>query len=249
MPRINILDCPFDHLDTTQTLNNIEKLISHDGHGYLCTVNVSILIMMRGNHRLANFVNNATMIVADGQPIVWTSKFFGQSLPERVTGVDLVYHLAEMAEKNEWGIYLLGATIPILGKLGERLITRYPNLIISGFGDGYFDLNSAGPRVKQIRDSNAKILIVAMGVPRQEYFIEEQFKNCGVNFAVGVGGSFDVLSEEVSRAPSWMQNSGLEWLYRTIQEPRRLFWRYAKTNSQFIALLLKEFLFRMVRKK
>ena len=224
-------------------------MISSDKKGYLCTVNVAILMMMRSNSRLADFIHRAAMIVADGQPLIWTSRYMKQPLPERVTGVELVDDLAKMAEKNQWGVYLLGATSEIVSSVAERLQQNNPKLIISGFSDGYFDAKGAKMRAQEIRESGAKLLIVAMGVPRQEYFLEEQWKQLGVNFAVGVGGSFDVIAGVTKRAPAWMQKFGLEWLYRTLQEPRRLAWRYLTTNTHFIYLFFKEIVFGLKRKK
>ena len=237
---VEILGCSFKRWTTEETLLKIEETIRLGKREYLCTVNVAILIMMRDNPRLAEFITNAGMTVADGQPLIWTSRLRHNRLPERVTGVELVPLLAEMAQRNSWGIYLMGATREIVGTVAENLRKSYPGLEISGADDGYFDSEEAINRAKAIRRSGAKILIVAMGVPRQEYFIEEQWENLGVNFAVGVGGSFDVISGVTKRAPRWMQKAGLEWFFRTMQEPRRLFMRYLTTNTRFLLLLIMD---------
>lgn len=241
--RVNILGCEFDAWSTRQTLQHIEELIQQDRQAYLCTVNVAILMMMRDDPRLAEFIRASKMVVADGQPLIWTSRYIKQPLPERVTGVDLVFDLAALAEQNQWGVYLLGATQEVVSSVAGRLQRSNPNLTISGYSDGYFDAEGAGQRAEQIRASGAKILIVAMGVPRQEYFIQEHWENFGVNFAIGVGGSFDVIAGITKRAPLWMQKAGLEWLYRTCQEPRRLLKRYVTTNSRFIYLFIKDIVF------
>jgi len=238
--RINILGCDFDPWSTKQTLDKIQTLIDKDETGYLCTVNTAILMMMRKDLRLAKFVANSKMTVADGQPLIWVSKYMKTPLPERVTGVEIVDDLALLAEKNQWGIYLLGATMDIVSTVSSRLIKTHKELIISGYSDGYFTQDKADSRAADIKNSGAKILIIAMGVPRQEYFIENQWRNLGVNFVVGVGGSFDVIAGVTRRAPLWMQRYGLEWFYRALQEPKRLAWRYLTTNSMFIYLFLKE---------
>ncbi len=249
MSRVSILGCDFDSWSTEQALDEIQGLVSRDEKGYLCTVNVAILMMMRADPRLANFIHGAKMVVADGQPLIWVSRYIKKPLPERVTGVDLVHDLAEMAEKNQWGVYLLGAEQAVVASVADGLKTTFPNLILSGYSDGYFDAQGAKQRAETVRESGAKILIVAMGVPRQEYFIEENWQDFGVNFAIGVGGSFDVIAGVTKRAPLWMQKFGLEWLYRTSQEPRRLLGRYVKTNSQFIYLFFKEIVFGLGNKK
>ena len=121
MERLNILDCEFDSWDTEQTLDNIKQLIKRKDRGYLCTVNVSILMMMRSDPRLSNAIHRAAMVVADGQPIIWVSRYLKQALPERVTGVDLVEQLAHLAENNNWGVYLLGAKEPVIkGQVIEK---------------------------------------------------------------------------------------------------------------------------------
>lgn len=249
MARTNIMGCDFDSWDTQQALDHIEAMIQRDERGYLCTVNVSILMMMRDDQRLAEIIHRSKMVVADGQPVIWVSKYMKTPLPGRVTGVELVTLLAEQAQRNDWGIYLLGASKMVVEKVRDRLLTKYPKLIVSGCDDGYFDAISVDKQVNKIRASNAKILIVAMGVPRQEYFIDERWKDLGVNFAIGVGGSFDVIAGVSRRAPLWMQKTGLEWLFRLLQEPRRLFGRYVRTNSLFIYLFFKEVVLGMTPKK
>jgi N-acetylglucosaminyldiphosphoundecaprenol N-acetyl-beta-D-mannosaminyltransferase len=243
MHKVDILGCEFNAWSTKETLEQVEKLIKSEQRDYLCTVNTAILTMMRKDSQLENFINNSNFVVADGQPIIWASKYKKDPLPERVTGVELVPDLANLAAKNSWGVFLMGATQDIVTDVAEKLQVQYPNLKISGVEDGFFSGEQSLERAKLIRESEAKILIVAMGVPRQEYFIDQHWKELGVNFAVGVGGSFDVISGKVKRAPLWMQNSGLEWLYRLLQEPRRLFKRYLNTNTQFIYLFFKEIVF------
>lgn len=245
--RVKILNCEFDPWNTQETLDQIKQLVLRNERAYLCTVNVAILMMMRSIPQLAEFVSKAKMIVADGLPLIWVSKYLNKPLPERVTGVELVDDLAELASENNWGIYLLGGTEEVVGSVASQLKSALPDLIVSGYCDGYFDSAEAKLRAQAVRESGAKILIVAMGVPRQEQFIEDQWPDLGVNFVIGVGGSFDVISGVTKRAPVWMQKSGLEWLFRTMQEPRRLAWRYISTNSLFIFLVFKEILFKSNR--
>jgi N-acetylglucosaminyldiphosphoundecaprenol N-acetyl-beta-D-mannosaminyltransferase len=236
MARVRFLNADYDPLTLAQTVDAVFRHIDAGLRGWLCTVNVSILMMMRSDQRLQSFVDRAALVVADGQPIVWCAPWFGQSLPERVTGVDLVDAICERADHLGKRIYLLGATEAIVEKLAQRLRERHPALRVD-FADGYFTKEEAGERADRIRSAGADILFVGMGVPRQEIFIEEQWERLGVGMAIGVGGSFDVLAGLRARAPAWVQKIGMEWFYRLIQEPRRLLMRYLVTNSQFLWLV------------
>lgn len=237
--RVQILHGQFDAVTTAETVNWAMQLIRSGQRGYLCTVNVAILMMMQSDNRLRDFIEKAALIVADGKPIVWVSRWLARSLPERVTGIDLIDALAARAEQDGLGIYFLGATPEIIAATVASVQAKYPRLNICGFDDGYFALDQASDRVKAVRESGAQILFVGMGVPRQEQFLEENWAELGVNLAIGVGGSFDVIAGLRSRAPVWVQEVGLEWLYRLIQEPRRLWKRYLVTNSQFIFQLVQ----------
>lgn len=236
--RVQILNSEFDAVTTNEAVEWSMQLIQSGQRGYICTVNVAILMMMRTDERLRRFTEKATLIVADGKPIVWVSRWLSRSLPERVTGIDLIDELAARAEQQEIGIYLLGATSDVINTAAQALRAKYPKLKVD-CDDGYFSLAEPGERVQKIRESGAQILLVGMGVPRQEVFIEENWSELGVNLAIGVGGSFDVIAGLRRRAPYWVQEVGLEWLYRLVQEPRRLWKRYLVTNSQFVWELIK----------
>lgn len=242
--RIQILNSSFDVITTQQTVERAIRLIQEGKRGYICTVNVAILMMMRSNARLAKFIHEADLIVADGQPIVWASNWLSMSLPQRVAGVDLIDALAAEAENKGLWIYLLGASTEVITTAANKLQSKYPKLKISGFSNGYFSDVQTPQRVEAIRQSNTQILLVGMGVPRQEFFLEENWSNLGVNLAVGVGGSFEIFAGTKKRAPLWIQEVGLEWLYRLLQEPQRLWKRYLVTNSQFIYELLRFIVFK-----
>lgn len=235
---VRLFNGRFNPVTLDSCVDTVFNDMARGRRGWLCTVNVAILMMMREDTKLQSFVDRASWTVADGQPLIWAARWFRRALPERVTGVDLVYRLCERAEQQGQGVYLLGATSTTVRRLAERLQARYPALILS-YADGYFSADEAEQRADAVALSGASILLVGMGVPRQEHFIESQFDRLGVQLAVGVGGSFDVLAGLRSRAPQWMQNAGLEWLFRLVQEPRRLFKRYLLTNSKFVGLLLR----------
>lgn len=237
--KVQILETGFDPLTLAETVDWVSQLVKAGKRGYICTVNVAILMMMRSNQRLQNFVDNAALIVADGQPLIWTSQLLPSSLPERVTGIDLIDAIAQRAEAEGLGIYLMGGTTQVIGTAVLKMQSKYPKLKICGFDNGYFNESQAAARAEAIAQSGAQILFVGMGVPRQEIFLETNWEKLGVNLAIGVGGSFDVYSGIRKRAPFWVQQTGLEWLYRLVQEPQRLWKRYLLTNSRFMLEVLR----------
>jgi N-acetylglucosaminyldiphosphoundecaprenol N-acetyl-beta-D-mannosaminyltransferase len=237
MTRARILNGDFDPLTLTQTVDEVFRHVASGTGGWLATVNVAILMMMRSDQRLQNFVDRACIVVADGQPIIWCAPWFGKALPERVTGVDLVDAICERAAATSKRVYLLGATADIVAKLAQRLRESYPTLQLD-YADGYFTQDEAEQRAESVRAAGADILFVGMGVPRQEIFIDQQWNRLGVGMAIGVGGSFDVLAGLRARAPKLIQQLGMEWFFRLVQEPRRLLKRYLVTNTKFVWLVL-----------
>lgn len=238
MQRVRLLNGQFDPLTSNQTVDAVFSSLRAGKRGWVCTINVATLMMMRTDVSLQKFVDHAAIVVADGKPLVWCASWLGQHLPERVAGIDLVDALCERAAAEDRGVYLLGATGEVVTKVAQHLRTRYADLRIE-CADGYFTKDEAPGRADRIRTSEADILLVGMGVPRQERFIEEHWDRLGVGMAIGVGGSFDVLAGGRARAPKLMQKIGMEWFFRLVQEPRRLLVRYVVTNSKFCWLVLR----------
>ena len=234
MERARILNADFDPLTLESTVEEMIDFARRGESGWLCTVNVAILMMMREDPFLQSFVDRAAFVVADGQPLVWFAPLFGTHLPARVAGVDLVYALSRRAQEEGLTVGLLGAKREIIDKVGERLRELYPSLKLTYVDDGYFKAEQFGERADAIAQAGVDILFVGMGVPRQEKFIDETFDRMGVKLAIGVGGSFDVLAGLRARAPEIVQRTGMEWAFRLVQEPRRLWKRYLGTNSQFL---------------
>lgn len=246
---LELLNGHFHPLTLDETVDLVARRIRAGERGYLCTVNVAILMMMRKDPRLQRFVERAALVVADGQPLIWSSRVLAQPLPERVAGVELVDRLCERAAREGFGVYLLGAHATVVEKLAERLKQRYPGLILSGVADGYFGADQSEARARAVAASGAQILVVAMGVPRQEHFIEEYWDRLSVPFAIGVGGSFDVMAGLRARAPEVIQQIGLEWLFRLVQEPRRLWKRYLVTNVEFLYLISRAVIMRRANRQ
>ncbi|MEO6361742.1 MAG: WecB/TagA/CpsF family glycosyltransferase [Caldimonas sp.] len=242
--RVRILNGTFDALTMQEAADAVFGFLHSGRRGWLSTVNVAMLMSMRRDSALQSFVDRAAIVVADGQPLVWCAPLFDGRLPERVAGIDLIEAVCTRAENAQVGVYLLGSTTPLLGRAMANLGSRYPNLRIDG-SDGYFALEEEEARADAIAATHSAILLVGMGSPRQEEFIQRQWNRLGVGVAIGVGGSFDVLAGHRFRAPLPLRRAGLEWLVRLVQEPTRLLPRYLISNSLFSWLIINTLMTRL----
>jgi exopolysaccharide biosynthesis WecB/TagA/CpsF family protein len=199
----------------------------------IITANASHLCMMRGDPELASACRAGDLILADGMSVVWALRASGQPVPERVAGVDLMIRLLAAAGEHRLRVYFLGAKREVVSALVKRCRTQYPGIEIAGFRDGYFAPNDHLRIVEEIRGSAAHMLFVGMPTPFKETWVELHRERLQVPVIVGVGGSFDVLAGFIKRAPRWVQLMGMEWFWRLLMEPRKLWRRYLTTNSQF----------------
>jgi N-acetylglucosaminyldiphosphoundecaprenol N-acetyl-beta-D-mannosaminyltransferase len=209
---------------------------------YACVANVHMLIEAHNADSFAAIVNNADMVTPDGKPLTWGLHFLHGVKQDRVAGMDLLPDLLAAAEKKYIPIAFYGGTDEMLNRTREHLKKNYPEIIIAQMYSPPFrplDESEENAIIKMFNDSQAKLIFVVLGCPKQEKWMA-QMKNKINAVMVGVGGALPVLVGMQKRAPLWMQNYGLEWLYRLGQEPKRLFKRYFTTNSIFIFLLLKE---------
>ncbi len=204
------------------------------------TANASHLCMMRRDPELALACRTAHLTVADGMSVVWALRASGQWALERVAGVDLMARLLAVAETHRLRVYFLGARREVVTALVERSRAQYPGLEIAGFRDGYFGPEDHLAIVEEIRASQAHILFVGMPTPFKETWCERHRERLEVPVIIGVGGSFDVLAGFIKRAPHWMQSLGMEWFWRLLMEPRKLWKRYLTTNTEFIWLAVRE---------
>lgn len=201
-------------------------------------VNVAKLVNMRVDPQLKESVHSCDIINIDGMGVVLGARFLGYSVPERVAGVDLFHELLKMSAANGLSVFLLGAEEEVVSKASSNVRALYPSLKIAGYHHGYF-WDDEEALVNKVRSSGAQLLFVAITSPKKENFINRWQDRLGVDFVMGVGGTFDVVAGKVKRAPKWMQQYGLEWLYRVIQEPGRMWKRYLTTNLKFASLLVK----------
>ena len=225
-----------DRLTFDESVSACTELVESGQFAQHVVINAGKCVQAADDPRLARIINEAALVNADGQSVVWATRYLGTPVPERVTGIDLMFALLKRAEDRAWKVYFLGAKPAVLDAALERLRELYPSLHIAGSRDGYFD--DADAVARSIRDSGARVLFIAMPSPMKEYFVEEQAQTLGPLLAFGVGGSLDVVAGRTRRAPGWMQRAGLEWLYRLVQEPRRMWKRYAVGNTRFVRLVL-----------
>ena len=240
--KVKLFNIEIDALSMRQTLDIVEDAVANDKHIHHTVVNAGKIVLMQEDKELEKSVNEADLINADGQAVVWASKMLGSPLPERVSGIDLMQKLVKRSFEKGYRCYFLGAEEDVVSNLITLYKKKYSNNVIAGYRNGYFKKSDEKRIAKVISQSNANILFVAITSPKKEIFLntyKKELKN--INFIMGVGGSFDVIAGKVNRAPKWMQDIGFEWLYRVIQEPRRMFMRYLVGNTKFIYLVLKEF--------
>ncbi len=237
--RIEVMGVPVDNLSMEETLSMIENKIAEGKPVQHVVVNAAKIVETNKNPQLKSIIESCEIVNADGQAVVWAAKILGNPLKERVAGIDLMQALVKRASEKNWGIYFFGAKQEVLDKVIARYREEFPTLRIAGARNGYYKLEEEANIAREISESNAQILFVAISSPKKEIFLSKHLNAMNVPFVMGVGGSFDVVAGLTKRAPLWMQQMGLEWLFRLLQEPRRMWRRYIIGNTEFIWLLLK----------
>ena len=203
-------------------------------------INAAKAVNMRRDPSLRKAVLSSDVILADGMAVVWASRLLGQPLPERVAGVDLMHELLRQASERHDRVYCLGAREDVLELAVARIQHDYPGVVIAGQHHGYFQADQEPDIVAGVRVTQPDILFVAMSPPKKELFLARWVDELSVPVCHGVGGAFDILAGRTKRAPVGWQRLGLEWAYRVVQEPRRMWKRYLVTNTLFCAMVLGE---------
>jgi N-acetylglucosaminyldiphosphoundecaprenol N-acetyl-beta-D-mannosaminyltransferase len=235
---IQLLGVEISALRMNEVLDIVNEHIANRNNLLIGVVNVAKIVNMRKDPTLQESLEEADLVLADGAPIVWLSRMLQKSLPERVAGIDLMYRLLQQANERQYRVYFLGTKPEVLQKVVATVQSEYPRVQVAGFRDGYFGEKDEESVAQTIRDSKTDILLVAISSPKKENFLRKWRNLMNVPVCHGVGGSFDVLAGVVKRAPIWMQKYGLEWFYRLIQEPQRMWERYLVTNTIFLYLSL-----------
>jgi N-acetylglucosaminyldiphosphoundecaprenol N-acetyl-beta-D-mannosaminyltransferase len=236
--RINLFGLPVDVLTMEETITLIENSIDQNKPIHHVVVNAAKMVNAQKDLALRESIANCDIINADGQAVVWASRMLKQPLPERVAGIDLMEQLVKLAAVKKYKIYFLGAKEEVVKKVVDKYSLEFGKQIIAGYRNGYFSKEDEIDIANEIAQCKPDILFVAITSPKKEIFLNKYKDFIQAPFIMGVGGSFDVVSGLVKRAPRWMQKSGLEWLYRVYQEPGRMWKRYLVTNSKFIGLLV-----------
>lgn len=239
--RTNICGFEVDRISLDDFVHYIDDAIPHHRSCHIVLVNAAKIVKARFDRELAHIIRTADFVGADGVPIVWASKLFGAPLPGRVNGTDLMERLIDLAARRGYRLYLLGAKQEIITKAVDNLMLKYADLQIAGYRNGYFrNEEEEIAAVQHIAASGADILLVGMGSPMKEKWVRRYANVLSVPIIHGVGGSFDILAGFTRRAPLWMQKVGLEWFFRLMQEPARMWKRYLLTNSLYVLLVFQE---------
>jgi N-acetylglucosaminyldiphosphoundecaprenol N-acetyl-beta-D-mannosaminyltransferase len=246
--RAEFLGVPIDLLTLEQTVARaIDAMLMRTPTQHVA-INVAKLVNTRRDPELKRDVCESHIVGIDGMGVVWGARALGIEVPERVAGIDLMERLLEVSSLLDFRPYFLGAKQDVLERAVVAALDRWPGLRFAGYRNGYFNESDEQEVVDGIKAAAPDCLFIAMPTPRKELFLHKYRNELGVPFIMGVGGSIDVLAGHVSRAPARMQRAGLEWLYRTYQEPRRMWWRYANTNLVYAGLLAKALVQRRFRK-
>ena len=242
--RLWLLGSPIDAVSMDEAVARCEQAIVSRRHLQQVSINAAKLVAVADDPALRDMVARCGLVTADGQSVVWAARLLGTPLPERVAGIDLMERLLAAANEKGYSVYVLGARREVLDTALARLREHHPRLTIAGARDGYYADSEVGEVCDEIRAAQPDMLFIAMSSPRKEYFLGEQGESLGVPFAMGVGGSADVIAGLTRRAPRIVQRAGLEWAYRLFQEPRRLVHRYVHTNGRFAWMVLRALLTR-----
>jgi len=241
--RVSFLGLDIDNVSFQDALARIVNLARDPEPAYVVTPNVDHVMRIQKHARFRRVYREASLVLADGMPVVWASRILGTPVQEKVSGSDLLPGLAPVAAAEGLSIYLLGGQPGAAEACAHTLSARHPSLRIAGVHcpEPGFHLGLGRNRkvIETVRRAAPDILFVALGTPKQEYWIHRHHRELGVPVSIGVGAAFDFLAGAARRAPAWMQRRGLEWLYRLCCEPRRLWKRYLLDDSPFLFLVMR----------
>ena len=226
-----------------ETIEAIEHMIHKDGKSYVVAINVDVVMKIENDPYLKKIVDNADMVLVDGKPLVWISKWYNRPLKAKISGSDLVPILCDVASKKGYTIFIIGGKDGIAAQAKTRLENRYPNIRIVGTYAPPFgfekDVDELNHINQIISDAKPDLLITCFGCPKQEKWIYENISKYNAKVSICAGATVDFLAGNVKRAPRWMSEHGLEWFYRFLQEPKRMFKRYFVDDVKIIGLIKK----------
>lgn len=243
MSRMKFMNIEIDNLTMNETLNAIDNLIKKNQNAYVVTPNVDHIVQLETDNELKKVYDNAALILTDGKPLLWIAKLYKTPIKEKVSGSDLFPKICELAAKNGYKMFFLGAAEGVADKAAKNLERKYKGLNVVGTYSPPFgfekDEKEMDKIIELIRNTKPQILIVGLGCPKQEKFMYHNCKRLGVPISLGLGASIDFEAGNIKRAPRWMSNHGLEWLFRIVQDPKRMVRRYLVNDRKIINLFFK----------
>ena len=242
--RVNVGNVDIDNVNISEAIALIEEFVQERRVCYLGNPNVDVTVRIQSDPMLANYYKNAALTLVDGVPVMWAAKFLGSPLKEKISGSDLVPEICKLAEQKGYKLYFLGGRPGAAAAAKEILEVKYPDINIVGTYAPPFGFEKDEREMERIfskiREAAPDILLVGLGVPKQEKFIAACYRELQVPVSMGVGVTFEFIAGIVKRAPLWMQRSGLEWFWRLCMEPGRLWKRYLVDDLQFLTLIWKQ---------
>lgn len=243
MGRIQLLNTEIDNISMEEALDWIDAMVQGRKPAYVVTPNLDHIVTIERDAYFREAYAHADLILADGKPLLWIAKARKTPIREKISGSDLFPRLAELAANNGYTMFFLGAGEGIAAQAAEKLKQQYPGLRIAGCYAppiGFEqDRSAVHEIIRRVQTASPDILVVGLGTPKQEKFVYRYYKQMEVPVSLGLGASFDFIAGNRKRAPRWMSEHGLEWLYRTLQEPKRLAGRYIKDAVCILPILIK----------
>lgn len=249
---VEVIGVPIARIRMTELFESIHLHIQSNGScKQICITPVNSLLAANNDQSVSKVYQNAHLVLCDGMPVKWASHLLGNPIPERITGLDLLPSLLQAANKHSYRLFLLGAAPGVGDQLAKYIQTNFPKAYVVGvYVPPYrkvFSEEESAAMLRAIEDANPHIVLVSLTAPKQDIWIAEHLNRIKANWAIGIGGAFEVTAGLIPRAPRWMQQNGLEWLFRFFQEPKRLFKRYFIEAPKFIPLLLVQIFKKYVR--
>ncbi|WP_293728568.1 WecB/TagA/CpsF family glycosyltransferase [uncultured Phascolarctobacterium sp.] len=243
MARLKFMNTEVDNLTMDEALDAIDALIKKNNNSYVVTPNVDHIVQLETNRELQDVYANAALILTDGKPLLWIAKWYGTPIKEKISGSDLFPFLCEMAAQKGYKMFFLGAEEGVAARAASKLMEKYKGLqVVDTYSPPLgFENNSAEMEKIKVMIKKAKphILIIGLGCPKQEKFMYYHCKELRVPISLGLGASLDFEAGNVKRAPKWMSDHGLEWLFRITQDPKRMLKRYLVDDLKIFELAIK----------
>lgn len=242
--RLTIMSLDVDHISFDESVNRVIELAGQKKASYICFANAHMTVEAHKDKSFQSKVNRADLVLADGRPISLASKLLYRKKQERITGMEFIETILEKSDPKNLSVFIYGSTNDVIDAMRNKLSSNYPNISLAGAISPPFRKltgDEINGDIEKINLSGANLVLVALGCPKQEKWMAENYQKMHA-VLLGIGGALPVVAGVQKRAPKWMQNLALEWFYRLIQQPKRLFSRYLHTNSWFLYLFTREWI-------